>query len=47
MKTVYTTPELTVHGSVETLTQTTSKVPTKLDATFADGTAFAQLTFSA
>ncbi len=46
MKKEYTQPQLVVHGDVEAVTQTTSKVPTQLDATFPTGTPFAVLTFS-
>ena len=41
----YETPNLTVHGSIETITQGASE-GTILDATFPVGTPFGDLTFS-
>lgn len=41
----YTTPELTVHGDVEAITQQ-NRVGTRLDATFQSGTPISDLTVS-
>ena len=45
MKKTYTTPELTVHGSVEEITLG-NKTGNSLDKNFPSGTPFGQLTFS-
>ncbi len=45
-KSTYAAPAVSKIGSFETTTLATSTVPTTLDATFPDGTPFAQLTFS-